>query len=205
MSCDGLFFIMLALLIPGKQSVTSEFFDVYLEPLVEELVQLWKGVMAYDVLKDRGSRAFKLRAVLLWTMHDFPGYGTVAGVAHQGYVACPICGPQFRGEHSIELGKQTYTDTRRWLPHDDPWRSTTMKDLFNGREENRGKPNVVNAEEQVQHAIEYKTWLDKGNKEGAVGDPSKVHGVKRKSILHNLPYWKVIFEPPLIIVYMLLR
>ena len=49
------FFIMLALLIPGKQSVTSEFFDVYLEPLVEELVQLWKGVIAYDVLKDLGS------------------------------------------------------------------------------------------------------------------------------------------------------
>ena len=188
------FFIMLALLIPGKQSVTSEFFDVYLEPLVEELVQLWKGVVAYDVLKDIGHRAFKLRAVLLWTMHDFPGYGTVAGVAHQGYAACPVCGPQFRGEHSIELGKQTYTDTRRWLPHDDPWRSAAMKDLFNGREENRGKPDVVNAVEQVERAIEYKTWLDEGNKEGAVGDPSKSHGVKRKSILHTLPYWKVMVE-----------
>ena len=45
------FFITLALLIPGKQSVTSQFFDVYLEPLVEELTQLWKGVDAYDVLK----------------------------------------------------------------------------------------------------------------------------------------------------------
>jgi hypothetical protein len=75
------FFIMLALLIPGKQSVTSEFFDVYMEPLVEELVELWEGVTAYDVLKDIGSRTFKLRAVLLWTIHDFPGYGTVAGVA----------------------------------------------------------------------------------------------------------------------------
>jgi hypothetical protein len=75
------FFIMLALLIPGKQSVTSEFFDVYMEPLVEELVELWKGVKAYDVLKDIGSRSFKLRAVLLWTIHNFPGYGTVAGVA----------------------------------------------------------------------------------------------------------------------------
>jgi hypothetical protein len=72
---------MLALLIPGKQSVTSEFFDVYMEPLVEELVALWEGVSAYDVLKDIGSRSFKLRAVLLWTIHDFPGYGTVAGVA----------------------------------------------------------------------------------------------------------------------------
>jgi hypothetical protein len=34
------FFIMSALLIPGKQFVTSQFFDVYLEPLVEELIQL---------------------------------------------------------------------------------------------------------------------------------------------------------------------
>jgi hypothetical protein len=47
------FFIMLALLIPEKQSVTSKVFDVYLEPLV-----------AYNVLKDLGSRAFKLRAML---------------------------------------------------------------------------------------------------------------------------------------------
>ena len=97
-------FIMLALLIPGKQSVTSEFFDVYLEPLVEELVQLWKGVVAYDVLKDLGARTFKLRGVLLWTIHDFPGYGTVAGVAHQGYAACPVCGPHFKGGHLVLLG-----------------------------------------------------------------------------------------------------
>ena len=99
------FFVMLALLIPGKQSVTAQFFDVYLAPLVEELQQLWNGVLAYDVLKEIGFRTFRLRAILLWTIHDFPGYGTVAGVAHQGYVACPICGPDFRGEHSIELGK----------------------------------------------------------------------------------------------------
>ena len=46
----------------------------------------------------------------------------------------------------------------------------------------------------MERAIEYKTWLDEGNKDGAVGDPSKVHGVKRKSILHNLPYWKVMGE-----------
>ena len=48
------FFVMLALLIPGKQSVTSQYFDVYLAPLVEELQQLWNGVLAYDVLKEIG-------------------------------------------------------------------------------------------------------------------------------------------------------
>jgi hypothetical protein len=35
---------MLVLLIPGKESVTSENIDVYLAPLIEELQQLWHGV-----------------------------------------------------------------------------------------------------------------------------------------------------------------
>ena len=186
------FFIMLALLIPGKQSVTGQFFDVYLAPLVEELQQLWRGVLAYDISKEVGFRSFKLRAILLWTIHDFPGYGTVAGVAHQGYVACPVCGPDFRGEHSIELGKQTYTDTRRWLPPDDPWRASRMKDHFNNREEGRGPPRVVTAEEQELRGLQYQDWLGKGNREGSDGDPSKIHGVKRRSILNDLPYWKVL-------------
>jgi hypothetical protein len=75
--CTKKFFIMLALLIPRKQSVTTENFDVYMEPLLE------------DVLKDMGSREFRLRGMLLWTIHDYPGYGTVGGFAHQGYVGCP--------------------------------------------------------------------------------------------------------------------
>ena len=126
--------------------------------------------------------------MLLWTIHDFPGYGTVAGVAHQGYVACPICGPDFRGEHSIELGNLTYTDTQRWLPHDDPWRSSRINDHFNGRIEERGPPTMVTAEEQLQRGVNYQIWLGNGNKDGGDGDPSKIHGVKRRSILHDLPY-----------------
>ena len=165
---------------------------MYLAPLVEELQQLWNGVLAYDVLKEIGFRTFRLRAILLWTIHDFLGYGTVAGVAHQGYVACPVCGPDFRGEHSIELGKLTYTDTRRWLPQDDPWRSSRMKDHFNGRIEQSGPPTVVTAEEQLQRGISHQAWLGAGNKEGGDGDQSKIHGVKRRSILHDLPYWKVL-------------
>ena len=69
------FFVMLALLIPGKQSVTSQYFDVYLAPLVEELQQLWNGVLAYDVLKEIGFRTFRLRAILLWQSTIFRGMG----------------------------------------------------------------------------------------------------------------------------------
>ena len=150
---------------------------MYLEPFVEDLVQFWKGVVAYDVLKNRRSMVLKLQAVLLWMIHNFPRYGTIAGVAHQGYAACPVCGPHFKGDHSVEVGKKTYTNTRRWLPHDDPWRSTAMRDHFNGCAKDRGKPNVVTADEQVQRANEYWTWLDEGNKKGCVAIPLKVHGV----------------------------
>jgi hypothetical protein len=80
-----------------------------------------------------------------------------------------------------------------------------MKDHFNGRIELRGKPNCVTADEQVQRATEYQTWLDEGNKEGVVGDPSKTHGVKRRSILHNLPYWKVNDAIPLTFDYCMYR
>ena len=46
------FFIMLALVIPGRESVTSENIDVYLTPLIEELLELWKWVPAIDVSED---------------------------------------------------------------------------------------------------------------------------------------------------------
>lgn len=139
------FFVLLALLIPGKQSVTCDVFDVYLEPLVEELLQLWEGVEAYDVTKEVGDRAFRLRAMLLWTIHDFPGYGTVGGFSHQGFAACPSCGCNLGAEHSVELGKQTYTGTRRWLPPGHPYKSEEMKDHFTGFVEDRPKPVVVSA------------------------------------------------------------
>jgi hypothetical protein len=76
------FFLMLCLLILGKQSMTSECFDVYMVPLVEELLELWLGIPAFDITGEEGLRNFTLRAMLIWTIHDFPRYGTVGGFAH---------------------------------------------------------------------------------------------------------------------------
>ena len=185
------FFILLSLLIPGKESVTSDVFDVYLEPLVEELLELWTGVSAYDVTKEVGSRSFQLRGMLLWTIYDFPGYGMVGGFSHQGYAACPWCGSELGAEHSTQLGKCTYGGTRQWLPHNHPYRSKDMKDYFNGELENRPKPREVTVEEQMRYVAEWEAWKASGNRDGVAGDPSKVHGVKRLSSLYRLPYWKV--------------
>jgi hypothetical protein len=45
------FFVMLVLLIVGKESVKMHNFDIYMAPLIEELQLLWKGVLAYDVVR----------------------------------------------------------------------------------------------------------------------------------------------------------
>ena len=157
---------------------------------MEEFLQLWEGVAAYDNLKDRGSREFTLRRVLMWTIHDYPRYGTVGGFAHQGYPGCPYYGLELGVEHSVELGKQVYNGTRRWLNLDHPYRSEAMKGHFDGQIEHCGRPAVVFVVDQVQRAVEYKAWKTTWNRKDRA-DPSKEHGVKRLSILFRLPYWKV--------------
>jgi len=115
----------------------------------------------------------------------------VGGFVHQGYAVCSINGLDLVCEHSIELGKQTYGGTRRWLPDNHPYRADAMKDHFDGEVEHRAKPRVVTVDEQLQYAEVYEAWKSAGHWDGTPSGPSKVHGVKKKSIFHLLPYWKV--------------
>jgi hypothetical protein len=117
-----------------------------MEPLVDELLELWTNIVAYDVTKPIGFRAFILCVVLLRTIHDFLGYGTVGGFAHQGYTGCPRCGLEVEAEHSVELGKQTSGGTRRWLPENHKYRSAAMKKNFNGEVESHAMPRAISVE-----------------------------------------------------------
>lgn len=82
------FLLMLSLIIPGKKSVTSDTIDVYLEPLFDELVELWKGIEAIQILRDNDSIHFTLSASLLLTIHDLPAYGTLTSLNVHGYHRC---------------------------------------------------------------------------------------------------------------------
>ena len=67
---------MLSLLIPGPTSPGNDT-DVYLQPLVEELKELWDvGVKTFDV---SSKNSFQMQAALLWTINDFPAYGVILG------------------------------------------------------------------------------------------------------------------------------
>ena len=79
------FFLMLSLIIPGQKSVTSNTIDVYLEPLYDELMELWKGIEAIQFLRDGHSIKFTLRASLLFSIHDLPAYGTLIVITIHGY------------------------------------------------------------------------------------------------------------------------
>ena len=82
---------MLSLVIPGKESIKSRNIDVYLQPLVEELELLWNGIPAYNVSSAPGIGKFTLKAMPMWTIHDYPAYGLISGCATKGYQGC-VCG-----------------------------------------------------------------------------------------------------------------
>ncbi|XP_008460612.1 uncharacterized protein LOC103499390 [Cucumis melo] len=80
-------FTFLSLLIPGPRSLDKEI-DIYLQPLIDELNELWvDGIQTYDSFN---ASFFQLRAALLWTINDFPGYGDLSGWRTKGYKACPV-------------------------------------------------------------------------------------------------------------------
>ena len=87
------FFISLCILISGKRSPTATNIDVFVRPLLNELKQLWQGVTTLDFSQPEGSRGFKLRGLLMWTISDFPAYGLISGLCCKGYKGCPCCGP----------------------------------------------------------------------------------------------------------------
>ncbi|GAU21906.1 hypothetical protein TSUD_34030 [Trifolium subterraneum] len=81
-------YMFLTLIIPGPDSPKGKI-DVYLQPLIDELQQLWNyGVVTYDASKKHN---FRMRAALMWTINDFPAYAMLSGWSTAGRLACPIC------------------------------------------------------------------------------------------------------------------
>lgn len=105
--------MMLSLLISGPRQPGNDI-DVYLAPLVDDLKNLWdKGIEVYDAYKQQ---LFTLKAVLLWTINDFPAYGNLSGCVVKGYYACPICGEDTYSNRLKHGKKNVYTGHRRFLP-----------------------------------------------------------------------------------------
>jgi len=114
--------MLLSIIISGLESVKSTNFDVLITLLIKELQELWEGVRRLDILQSIGKRQFLTRAILMWTIHDFLGYGIVFGFQHQGYKACPPCGSRTTNGWSKDLGKVVFEGNRRQLNQNHPYR-----------------------------------------------------------------------------------
>jgi hypothetical protein len=80
---------MILVLIQGLKQPGNDI-DVYLRPLVDELLQLWAkpGVHVWD---DHKQEEFDLRALLFVTINDWPALSNILGQSNKGYNACTHC------------------------------------------------------------------------------------------------------------------
>jgi hypothetical protein len=54
--------------------------NVYIKPLIDELLKLWEGITMYDICKPIGQKRFQCLGILLWTIHDAPGLTHFCGM-----------------------------------------------------------------------------------------------------------------------------
>ncbi|GJX93998.1 zinc finger, PHD-type containing protein [Tanacetum coccineum] len=180
---------MLTLLIPGPKSPGKDI-DVYLRPLIEDLKVLWdrKGVETIDVAS---GQKFNMRAMVLWTINDFPARSSLSGWSGQGYKACPTCNedtPSVR-----VLSKTAYVGHRRFLKKPHKWRSSRE---FNGQTDNRDPPKEFGRDEILAQLDRLPTRL--------TGKHPSYGGVKikrnvlvelnwtKRSIFYELEYWSFL-------------
>ena len=69
---------MLLFIQVGKYQVKD--MNLYIEPLIDELVDLWNGVTMYDMSRPIGQRQFQFHAILAWTIHDALGLTHFCGM-----------------------------------------------------------------------------------------------------------------------------
>ncbi|KAL0537434.1 hypothetical protein IC582_026412 [Cucumis melo] len=171
----------MSLLIPGPKSPGRKI-DVYLQPLIEELKDLWTfGVRTYDSLT---GQFFQLYAALLWTINDFPAYGDLSGWSTKGYQACPICMGD-RSSFGIQ-GRISFMGHRRYLPQNHVWRRSRLHD---GKVERKAPPVVMNGDEILEQLdqLEFPVM----SKNPSIQDKKRKRALNwtKKSIFFDLPYW----------------
>ncbi|XP_037440289.1 uncharacterized protein LOC119308287, partial [Triticum dicoccoides] len=183
-------FIMMPVLIQGPKQPGNDI-DVYLRPLVDELLQLWgrPGVRVWDEHK---KEEFNLRALLFVTINDWPALSNLSGLSNKGYNACTHCLHETESVHLPNCKKNVYLGHRRFLPKIHPVRKKGKH--YNGKADHRPKPAERTGAEVFDMVKDLKVIF--GNGPGGQSVPKGADGHaamwKKKSIFWELEYWKVL-------------
>jgi hypothetical protein len=147
-------FLFLTLIIPGPRNPKSKI-DVYLQPLISELKQLWfEGVNTYDISRKQN---FKLRVALMWTIGDFPAYGMLSGWSTAGRLACPYCMELTKAFFLKKGHKHSWFDChRQFLPHSHTLRNN-RNDFTKNRKEKSSPPPRLTGDQMWEKVANFYT------------------------------------------------
>src|SRR3954471_20729507 len=181
-------FIMMPVLIQGPKQPGNDI-DVYLRPLVDELLQLWgrPGVRVWDEHKQE---EFDLRALLFVTINDWPALSNLSGLSNKGYNACTHCLHETESVHLPNCKKNVYLGHRRFLPKIYPVRKKGKH--YNGKADHRPKPAERTGAEVFDMVKDLKVIFGKGpGGQSVPKDTVTGHAAmwKKKFIFWELPYW----------------
>ena len=73
--------LMLALIVPSRRQVKN--INVHLQPLVDELKELWERIHVHDVSRPIAiERSYMLYGICAYTIHDYPILGFFSSKLH---------------------------------------------------------------------------------------------------------------------------
>ncbi|KAJ0475406.1 putative Transposase-associated domain-containing protein [Helianthus annuus] len=184
-------FIEVCLIIPGGKS-PGQNIDVFLRPLIDELKELYKeGIEVYDAYHKEN---FIMRAILLWTVSDFPAYAMLSGWSTHGRLACPYCMGDTKAFRLDAGGKACWFDChRRFLPKTHPFR----KDANGFRRSTRsllGPPPELTGWDIFEEVSNIPVVYEGETSNPKRRDPEfgKTHNWVKKSIFWELEYWPML-------------
>ncbi|KAL0411692.1 UNVERIFIED_CONTAM: hypothetical protein Slati_3758900 [Sesamum latifolium] len=132
--CMSSEYMFLTMVIPGPSN-PKHLIDVYLEPLIEKLQNLWHvGVLMRGSAKDE---TFTMCAALMWIVNDLPAYGMAFGWSSASVIGCPVCMKDTRAFYLQNGRKACYFDCyRQFLPRIIPivgTRKHSLRTVLKGR------------------------------------------------------------------------
>ncbi|XP_025662015.1 uncharacterized protein [Arachis hypogaea] len=181
---------ILSMIIPGPKMPGNDI-DVYLEPLVDELKQLWDGVETYDANK---RTTFKMRAALMRTISDFPGLENLSGWNTYSGLACPNCNVDAKPQRLTFSRKWCYMGYRRFLLRSHKYRLDRSR--FDGQAESRDPPKKYSGTDVLRQQCNMHVTFGKNStltaKRRRISEDTDQDDSywKKRSVFFDLPYWK---------------
>nr|XP_009776780.1 PREDICTED: uncharacterized protein LOC104226462 [Nicotiana sylvestris] len=184
---------ILSMIIPGPRTAGNNI-DVYLQPLINELNELWsEGVDTFDSSKDE---MFRMRTALMWTISDFPGLDILSGWNTHTGLACPSCNFDAEPCRLCHSRKWCFIGHRRFLGRNHKFRM--MRHRFDGNVKERTPPKKLSGSDILQQVKDINVIFGrqaelndkrKRNRKKSVGE-GVTQQWRKKSIFFDLPYWE---------------